>query len=67
MKCSNCSILNSKLILKNCLRCNSESLMQNICVICDVCSNSGMQCSCCLKKMRQVGSKPKSGCRSCGK
>ena len=68
MLCINCSKLAFVSSPRNCLRCNG-TILNNLSVVCDNCSNSERLCSVCLKKMISpaVRNRSRSNCGSCGK
>ena len=66
MFCTNCLKLAILVTNKKCIKCNG-TVLNNISVICESCSNSNKLCSVCLKKisgdLRKQGYR---GCSRCG-
>ena len=65
MMCQNCSKLSILHTNKACMRCQG-SVINNISVICEICSASSKQCTVCLKKVQSVNKARGGGC-NCGK
>ena len=67
MFCDNCSKLSYFTTAKICTRCQGK-VLNNISVLCEVCSVSYKQCSACIKKIISAADRARNrGCNCSGK
>ena len=66
MLCNNCKNLAFLVTKRICIKCGID-VLNNISVLCELCSNTDRICSVCLKKIHEMIKHNYQGCNHCGK